>query len=167
LHEEAMNMKHYNISSSGLRWLVVTVLVLVLDRASKQLAIHYLVAGAPLPVFPHFNLTLVFNRGAVFGFLATGSGWQNWFFSAIAIVATLVIVVLLAHFSWREKWSCFALALIAGGAPGNLADRLLYGHVIDFFDFYMGKWHFAVFNIADSAICIGVFMLLLDALRQK
>ncbi len=116
-------------------------------------------------MLPVLNLTLVFNEGAAFSFLATASGWQRWFFIALAVVITAVLVGWLAKLQPHERITAAGLSLVAGGAVGNLVDRLLYGHVVDFLDFYWRSWHWPAFNVADSAITIGVALLLLEALR--
>jgi signal peptidase II len=145
--------------SSGLRWLWVTVIVLLLDRVTKYFAYNYLLAYYPLSVFPGFNLTLSFNKGAAFSFLNSESGWQVWFFGVIAFVVSLGILVWLARLSSRERWVSIALCLIVGGALGNLWDRISYGHVIDFIQLYISHYYWPTFNVADSAICLGAAIL--------
>jgi len=110
-------------------------------------------------VLPGFNLTLVFNRGAAFSFLAGAAGWQRWFFTGLALIASVVILVLLRRTSPADRLTAGGLALILGGAVGNLVDRLRWGHVVDFVDLYLGSAHWPAFNIADSAICIGAGLL--------
>ncbi len=149
--------------STGLRWLWVTLIVLILDRITKYLALKNLPPYAEVSVMPHFNLTLAYNKGAAFSFLNAASGWQTWLFGAIALLVSLGILVWLFRLSARNRWLCIALTMIMGGALGNLSDRLLYGYVIDFLDFYASNWHWPAFNIADSAICVGAFMLFWDA----
>ncbi len=148
-----------------LRWLILSVLVLVADQATKQWVLAALQPYEVIPVLPVLNLTLVFNEGAAFSFLATASGWQRWFFIALAVVITAVLVGWLAKLQPHERITAAGLSLVAGGAVGNLVDRLLYGHVVDFLDFYWRSWHWPAFNVADSAITIGVALLLLEALR--
>jgi len=148
-----------------LRWLILSVLVLVADQATKQWVLAALQPYEVIPVLPVFNLTLVFNEGAAFSFLATASGWQRWFFIGLALVITVVLVVWLARLKPHERLSAAGLSLVAGGAVGNLIDRLMYGHVVDFLDFYWRSWHWPAFNVADSAITVGVALLLLEALR--
>jgi signal peptidase II len=148
-----------------LRWLIVSVLVLLADQATKQWVLAALQPYEVIPVLPVFNLTLVFNEGAAFSFLATAGGWQRWFFVGLAIVITVVLVVWLAKLKPHERLTAAGLSLVAGGAAGNLIDRLVYGHVVDFLDFYWRSWHWPAFNVADSAITVGVALLLLEALR--
>jgi len=145
------------------RWLWLAVGVLVLDQASKWLALARLALHEPVPLLPFLNFTLVYNKGAAFGFLSTASGWQNLFFIGVALVATAVILYLLRRTDARERWMAAALMLILGGAIGNLVDRLVYGHVVDFIDVYYGTWHWPAFNVADSAITIGATLIVLDA----
>ncbi len=153
--------------TTGLRWLWVTLLVILCDRVSKYLALYYLPPYAQVPVFQHFNLTLAYNKGAAFSFLDSANGWQTWLFGAIAILVSIGLLIWLTRLSFRQRWLCIALALIIGGALGNLSDRFLYGYVIDFLDFYWNDWHWPAFNIADSAICVGAMMLFLDAVKGQ
>ncbi len=146
------------------RWLWIAGAVLVLDQASKWLALEQLTLHESVPLIPFLNLTLVYNKGAAFGFLSTASGWQNLFFISIAIVATVVILYLLRRMGTKDRFLAVALMLILGGAIGNLIDRLLYGHVVDFIDVYYGSWHWPAFNVADSAITVGAVMIALDAI---
>lgn len=154
-------------AQTGLKWLWVSVLVLALDRVTKMLALKHLTAFVALPVIPCFNLTLSFNRGSAFSFLDAASGWQVWMFGCIAIVVSLVLLVWMYRLSINQRWLAIALSLIIGGALGNLWDRFLYGHVVDFIDLYVSHLHWPVFNIADSAICIGAVMLLIDSVKNK
>lgn len=148
---------------SGLRWIWVAVLVVILDRITKTLALKNLMAYTPVKVMPFFNLTLAYNKGAAFSFLNSASGWQTWMFGGIAIGMSVILLIWLSKISVKQKWVSVALCFIIGGALGNLWDRLMYGHVIDFIQWYVGEWYWPVFNIADSAICVGATMLLLDA----
>lgn len=147
-----------------IRFLWISGLVVALDQASKYAAAKYLVRYAEVELLPFLNLTLVYNAGAAFGFLSGGSGWQNFLFSAIAVVACVAIFVMLRGLRPGDWVLAAALTLILGGALGNLIDRLAHGYVIDFIDFHFGGWHFWTFNIADSAITIGAIALIADAL---
>ncbi len=123
--------------------------------------------GEIRPVLPFFNLVLVHNKGAAFSFLASQSGWQRYFFAGLGLLASLFMLYLLKRHAGQRLF-CFALALILGGAIGNnLIDRLLYGHVIDFLDIHVAGWHWPAFNVADSAICIGAALFVLDELRRS
>lgn len=146
------------------RYLWITVVMVVLDQASKYAAVEFLSHRTPVSLLPFLNLTLVHNAGAAFGFLNGASGWQNLFFIAIALIATGVIVWWLRRLMKAEWAIAVALCLVLGGAIGNLIDRLIYGYVVDFIDFFFGSWHFWTFNIADSAISVGAVLLVLDSL---
>ncbi|HBG31173.1 MAG TPA: signal peptidase II [Gammaproteobacteria bacterium] len=144
-------------------WLGLVAGLVGLDQASKQMAEALLTPYMPHAVVPgFFNLTLAYNPGAAFSFLADAGGWQRWFFTAIALGASVVILIWLARLTAAEKLQGVALALILGGALGNFYDRLVLGHVVDFLDFYWGNSHFPAFNIADTAITIGAGLILLD-----
>ncbi|MBV8803176.1 MAG: lipoprotein signal peptidase [Gammaproteobacteria bacterium] len=153
--------------SSGLRWLWLTVITLLLDRATKYLAQKYLLAYYALPIIPGFNLTLSFNKGAAFSFLNSASGWQVEFFGCIAAVVSIVLIISLARLSSRERLVCAALSLIIGGALGNLWDRISYSYVIDFIQLYISNYYWPTFNIADSAICLGALILLVNSLKKS
>ncbi len=160
-------MKYENLRKTGLCWLWVTIVILILDRITKYIALHQLPLYTEVPVFPHFNFTLAYNTGAAFSFLNSASGWQSWFFAVIALVVCVGILIWLSRLSRQQRWLGIGLALIMGGAIGNVSDRLLYGHVIDFLDFYAFNWHWPAFNVADSAICVGAFMLFCDAIFHR
>lgn len=147
------------LRASGLCWLWVTALVLVLDYSSKYVAKKYLSLYAPVAVMPGFNFSLSFNKGAAFSFLRDQSGWQVWFLGAISGVVSVGILVWLGRLSRRDVWSGVALSLIIGGALGNLLDRILQGQVTDFIQLYVSHFYWPSFNVADSAICVGAVML--------
>ncbi len=146
-------------------WLGVAVVVVLLDQLSKITMTRRLVYGQSEFINAYFNLVMVYNQGAAFSFLANSGGWQRWFFSALALAVSIVIVWMLNRNS-SQRLFCWSLSLILGGAVGNLIDRLVYGHVIDFLDFHVGSWHWPAFNIADSAIMIGAALFVLDELRR-
>lgn len=146
-----------------LRWLWLSLIVVVFDQASKQLVESKLMVFETLPVIPFLNLTLAYNEGAAFSFLADQGGWQRWFFVLLAIGVTTVLIVWLGRLRPGDRLVAVALSLIIGGALGNLIDRLLFGHVIDFIDAYYRDWHWPAFNLADSAIFVGVMLMLVDA----
>ncbi len=151
---------------SGLFWLWLAAVVLLLDQITKLAVIDRLDAYIDvIPLTRFFNLVHVHNSGAAFSLFADQPGWQRWFFLAIAIIATVVIIYLLKKTAGRRLFSA-ALALILGGAVGNVIDRVLYGYVIDFLDFYLGAWHFPAFNVADSAITLGAALLIWDSFRK-
>lgn len=148
-----------HLRSKGIIWIWVTVLVLFIDRFSKLWVIHNLDYYNPVKIIYGFNLMLSYNRGAAYSFLDTASGWQQLFLGGLAVIVSLFIVGWLTKLSNKERWLSIGLCLIMAGALGNLWDRILYHHVIDFLSFYWGSWHFAIFNIADSAISVGAFMV--------
>lgn len=141
-------------------WVWAVLAVLGIDQLTKQLALSKLVLYKPVAVFPFLNMTLAYNKGAAFGFLSDAGGWQYGFLIGIAAVASVAIVIWLWRLPREKHVFGIGLALVLGGALGNLLDRLIYGYVIDFIDFYLNSWHWPAFNVADSAICIGVFILL-------
>jgi len=149
------------------KWLSFSLLVLVLDQLTKWLAVTRLDYGEPVPVLSWFNLTLVYNRGAAFSFLSQAGGWQRWFFTVVGGGAVVIIVFWLRRLSSHERWTAAGLALILGGAVGNLVDRVRLGYVVDFIDWHYGGWHWPAFNIADSAITVGAVLLILDMLMRR
>ena len=151
---------------SGLSlWLGLAAIVILIDQLSKITIAKLFVYGESMPVTRFFNLVLVYNKGAAFSFLSNESGWQRYFFTFIAIAVAIYIIILLKNHSGQRLF-CWSLALILGGALGNVIDRIFYGHVIDFLDFYYAGSHFPAFNIADSAICLGAGLFILDELRR-
>lgn len=152
----------------ALPWLVLSVVVILLDQLSKAYFQNNLSLYQQVPVITDlFSWTLAYNTGAAFSFLADHSGWQRWFFAGIALVVSVVLVVWLKRLR-NDTWTAIALALILGGALGNLYDRMVLGHVIDFvLVHWRQEWFFPAFNLADSAICVGAVMLALDMFRKK
>jgi len=151
-------------------WLGIALVILLVDQITKVLIIGNFQLGDSQTVTSFFNLVRVHNSGAAFSFLSSASGWQRWFFTAIGVGAAGFIVWLLRSHT-NQKLFCFALALVLGGAVGNVIDRLLWGHVIDFLDFHWNwlsplfyQGHFLAFNVADSAISVGTVCLILDEL---
>lgn len=149
------------------RWLSLSVVVIVLDQITKYIAEARLVYAEPLAVVPSFNLTLLYNRGAAFSFLSDASGWQRWFFVTISLAASIFLVCWLRRLGSEQRLLALALALVLGGAVGNLVDRLLLGHVIDFIQLYYRDFYFPAFNVADSAITVGAVLLVWDALFAR
>lgn len=150
---------------SALIWLLLSALVITLDAWTKHLALQHLSPGLPVVVFDGWwNWTLSFNPGAAFSFLSDASGWQRWFFSALAIIISGLLAFWLSR-TQRSDWhQALPFALIIGGALGNLLDRLQHGHVIDFIDWYWGSYHWPAFNIADSAIVGGAIGMIVFSL---
>ncbi len=147
------------------RWLWVSVAIFVVDQATKAAILASFAPGGELPVTSFFSLVLTFNTGAAFSFLAAASGWQRWLFAAIAIVASVLIVWLLRR--GGTAWYCLGLALILGGAIGNLWDRIVLGQVVDFLLFHYARWSYPAFNVADSAITVGAALLIIDSFRMR
>ena len=142
------------------RWLAVALVIGVADQVTKYCATSYLEYAIPMAVFPGFNLTLLHNTGAAFSLFHDQAGWQRWLFSAIAAIVAVIVVIWMAKLDRRQRWAPLALALILGGAIGNLVDRLYLGYVVDFIQLYYQRWSWPAFNIADSAISVGAVMLI-------
>ena len=156
-------MKHH---TSWTRWFVISALVIVLDQLTKYWVNQSLAPGESVPVTPFFNLVLTYNTGAAFSFLSRASGWQRGFFILIAVLASLLIIYLIRRFHLQKRFS-IGLSLILGGALGNLWDRIVLGHVVDFLDFYLQAYHWPAFNVADSAITCGVALLIWDSFSKR
>lgn len=146
-------------------WLLLSALVVLIDQLSKIVIERVFDYGDSRPVTSFFNLVLTYNPGAAFSFLAGAGGWQRHFFTAVGIGASLFMVYLLARHG-TQKLFATALALIMGGAIGNVIDRIAYGHVIDFLDLHWRGWHWPAFNVADMAIVCGAVLLVLDELLR-
>lgn len=145
-----------------LKWLWLSVVVIVIDQLTKLWVDNNLLLHERLPLIDgYFDLTLAYNPGAAFSFLADAGGWQRWFFTILSTVVTIILIVWLKRLPTHEKLNAVALSLIIGGAIGNLIDRIAYGHVIDFLLVYYQQWSWPAFNVADSAISIGVVLMLL------
>ena len=152
------------VSFSMLKWGWISVLVLVLDQASKWLANGALAPGESIPLVPMVALARAHNYGAAFSFLGDASGWQRWLFILLALVVCGFLLVWLMRLARHEIRTALGISLILGGAIGNLVDRVRLGYVVDFIDVYYRSWHFPTFNLADSAITLGAGLLILDAL---
>ena len=158
-------MAKKNAARPWLSWLGLALLVLLLDQLSKVLILGRFALGDSQALTGFFNLVRVHNEGAAFSFLADAQGWQRWLFTGFGLVASAVMVGLLRAHAGQRLFS-LALSLILGGAIGNVLDRLVHGHVIDFLDFHLAGWHFPAFNLADSAITLGAILLILDELLR-
>lgn len=148
-------------------WLLLSLLVIILDQTTKLLALHYVPFDRFIFITPFFNLILEHNPGAAFSFLGKASGWQSWPFGIIAIVVSIYIIYMLHKLPRTKKLLSIGLALILGGALGNLIDRVMHGFVIDFLDFHIKTWHWPVFNLADSVITIGAAVIIIDILISR
>ena len=146
-------------------WIGIAIIVVLADQLTKITMTRLLAYGQSDPVTSYFNLVMVYNKGAAFSFLSDQSGWQRYFFTGISVVASLFMLWMLKR-NPTQKLFCWALALILGGALGNLIDRVAYGHVIDFLDFHLAGWHWPAFNVADAAITLGAGLFVLDELRR-
>ena len=150
----------------ALPWFAVAVAIVLADRVTKLLVLDSFAPGERLPITGFFNMVLVFNKGAAFSFLAGASGWQTPVFAAISSIASVIITVLILR-NTANRMLCAALALILGGALGNLWDRLLWGHVVDFLDFHAAGWHWPAFNVADAGISVGAVLLILESFVRR
>jgi len=153
-----------NLNIAALRWLGLAGLVIGLDQACKAWISATMSLYESIPVLPFLNLTLLHNTGAAFSFLADAGGWQRWLFSALALVVSVLIIFWLFYIPPRHRLQAAGLALILGGALGNVWDRITLGYVVDFLDIYYQTWHWPAFNIADSAISVGAVLLIVDAI---
>ena len=154
-----------------MHWIWLSSLVVIFDQITKYLAEDMLIRHRPVNIIEGLNMTLVYNRGAAFSFLSNAGGWQRWFFMILSLGISIALVIWLRQLSRTEEgkriFLVTGLALILGGAVGNLIDRTLYGHVIDFIDVYYKTHHWPAFNIADSAISLGAAFLIIDIFKHK
>ena len=153
-----------NLRDSSIRWLLLSAAVIAVDQFTKFLAATHLTLFRPMPLLPGLNLTLMHNTGASFSFLSGAGGWQRWLLISLSTVVSVGIVVWMTRLPARRYLLACALALILGGAAGNLWDRVSLGYVIDFIDVYYRHWHWPAFNVADSAISVGAVLLIVDTL---
>ncbi|MBK2125369.1 signal peptidase II [Fangia hongkongensis] len=159
-----------NLRNSQIRWIILSFCVIAIDLLTKSLASKYLIYATPVEVLPFFNLTLLHNYGAAFSFLSNANTlWQVVLLSSIAIIVALVIFIWLLRLPKQKanNLNAASLALILGGAIGNLYDRMIHGYVVDFLDFHIAHYHWPAFNIADSAICIGAVGIILLSFGKK
>ncbi len=156
-----------SLTQTGLRFLWISLIVLILDQWTKIAVMNSMDLYQSIQVLPFFNFTYVHNYGAAFSFLGDAGGWQRWFFTAIAVAVSMAIFWWLKQSPKQQTLLPVAFSFILGGALGNVYDRLAYGYVVDFLDFYVGQWHWPAFNIADSAIFIGAALLIVDMFINK
>ena len=147
------------------KWLTISAIVVTLDLYSKHLILDMFAYGDKLTITRYFDLVRYHNEGAAFGFLNDAGGWQKWFFTAISVIAAIVITYLIKKHR-EQKLFCLGLALVLGGAIGNLYDRITLGYVVDFLNFHINNVYWPAFNLADSAICVGVALLLWDSFKK-
>lgn len=160
-----MAATHQNQLGSAKTYLFLALFVLIADQVSKWWAQMSLPMAQAIKVTDFLNWFLIYNPGAAFSFLSQAGGWQRWFFTIIGIIAAVVIIWLLQK-NTQDRPFCIALALILGGAIGNVLDRLLYGAVVDFIDVHYQGWHWPAFNLADSAISIGATLIVINEIRR-
>lgn len=153
------------MSGTWYKWLSLSAIVAVLDLYTKHLIQQAFAYGDLLPITSFFDLVRYHNEGSAFGFLNDAGGWQKWFFAAISMLAVIVMTYLIRKHR-TEKLFCAGLALVLGGAIGNLYDRVTLGYVVDFLNFHYQNYYWPAFNVADSAICVGVALLLLDSFKK-
>lgn len=151
-----------NPSRTG-RWYLLACLIVVIDQLTKYWVSSVFSYGEALELLPVLNLTLVHNMGAAFSFLSDAGGWQRWFFAVVSLVVSIVLVVWLYRLPARQMLLATALALVLGGAVGNLWDRVVLGYVVDFIDFHYQSHHWPAFNVADAAITLGAVLLILES----
>ncbi|GGF96000.1 MULTISPECIES: signal peptidase II [Cysteiniphilum] len=157
-----------SLRNNQLRWVILSIIVIIIDLGTKYLASQNLTYGQPVEILPFFNLTLLHNYGAAFSFLSNANTtWQVILLSGIALIVAIVILIWLARLPKNKNLTACALALILGGALGNVYDRIIHGYVVDFLDFHINNYHWPAFNIADSAICIGAVILILMSFKSK
>lgn len=154
-------------TDTGLRWLWLTLIFLIVDQVTKQWVVGSFDLNESMNILPFFDLRYVQNPGAAFSFLANQDGWQRWFFTAIAAIASVVFLVWLAKTPKSNVLLSIALAFMLSGAAGNLIDRALFGYVIDFLDFHVAGKHWPAFNVADSMIFIGAALMILDSFTSE
>lgn len=142
----------------------ISLFVIIIDQVSKVYFDSSLEINERIPVMPMFNFTLHYNEGAAFSFLNDAGGWQRWLFTAISSIVSIILIVWLYRLTIKERWLSLALALILGGAIGNLIDRVIYGHVVDFIQWYYQSWYFPTFNVADAAIFVGGAILIVTTI---
>jgi len=146
------------------KWMILACIIIIADQITKMIASSELVMYKAVAVMPMFNLTLMHNEGAAFSFLHDAGGWQRWLFTAISLIVSVVLVFWIKNLKPEEKYQALAYSLVLGGAVGNLIDRVRFGYVVDFIEIYYKQYSWPAFNIADSAICIGVVVLIIDTL---
>jgi signal peptidase II len=159
-----MNGKTEN---NQLRWLWLSAFIFLADQVSKYFVIKYLTLWQPKYLLPVLNFTFAVNTGASFSFLQDAGGWQRWLFIAIAVIVCVLILRWLQRLPRARNWAAGALALVLGGALGNLFDRVVRGVVIDFIQVYYQNWYYPTFNVADSAICIGIAIWIIISLKKN
>ncbi|CEG56454.1 signal peptidase II [Legionella fallonii] len=148
-------------------WFLFSLLIVIVDQVSKYWVAIALTPYKPMPVIPMLNITLAYNTGAAFSFLSGAGDWHRWFFAGFSLIVSIILIIWLYRTPNQDRLQSAGISLILGGAVGNLIDRGFDGYVVDFVDVYYKNHHFATFNLADSAICVGAAFLVLDLLLKR
>jgi signal peptidase II len=146
---------------------VLLFVIITLDQVTKSIATFYLGYGAPVPIFPGLNFTLLHNTGAAFSFLHEQNGWQRWFLSIVTLLISIGLAIWFYSLRGSQIWMRCAICFVLAGAIGNLFDRLVFGYVIDFIQLYWKNWYWPAFNIADMSICVGAVMVVFGNSEDK
>ena len=165
MRPEIESMKSDTTQGRLIPWLLGALLVIALDQGTKQLAVAMLDLHVPVPVLPFLDFTLIHNPGAAFSLLSSAGGWQRWLFAGLSVIISVFIIHWLRGIPRGRFLLPLALTLVLGGALGNLWDRLVLGAVVDFIDLHYRGWHWPTFNVADSAISVGAFLLFVTLMR--
>ncbi len=165
--QSEMDLDNHADPQEGIKWLRLSALIIILDQGTKIAADYWLQLMHSIEVLPFFNLTLLYNPGAAFSFLADQGGWQRWFFVVVSLVVVVFLLRWIRPLKRSERLFSIGLSLVLGGAVGNLIDRAQYGYVIDFLDFHLAGWHWPAFNVADSAIFVGAMFVLFHWFREN
>lgn len=155
------------ITRSGLPWLWLSAIIIVIDQLIKLWIVHNFQYQQPVAIFPFLNFNLAYNPGAAFSFLGDAGGWQVYFFASLSFIIAVGFIIWLARSPRSLLLRCLGISLIVGGALGNFIDRVRLTYVIDYVDFHVKGWHYATFNFADAAVCVGAFLLILSMLLKR
>lgn len=148
-------------------WIFLSIFIIAIDQLSKYLVLQNMIMHQVIKIMPFLNIMLSINAGAAFSFLSNASGWQIYLLSAISVTISVALIIWLCRLPREEWWMAAPISLVLGGALGNLIDRVHYGYVVDFIDFHIGTWHYATFNLADSAVCIGAIWLIVRLMYES
>jgi signal peptidase II len=151
----------------NLNWLWLSVIIIIIDQITKVIVSNHIPLGSGIQITPFFNLVNAQNFGAAFSFLDTPGGHQRWMFSVVSLLVSIGLIIWLLRVERSQHWRAAALALVIGGALGNFWDRFSVGYVVDFLDFHLGNYHWPAFNVADTAVCIGAAILIINLMQVK
>lgn len=157
----------FNDEKKASPWLYLSALVTVFDQVTKYGIVRHCVIGEPIKILPFLNFALNYNTGAAFSFLGAEGGWQIYFFAAFSLAVVVLLISWLSRTRRSDYVMAIGLSLVIGGALGNFIDRVFSGYVVDFIDFHIKDWHYATFNFADSAICVGTFLLMVCIISMR